>query len=69
MTSRTKDIDSVVSRQISQTHWQYGLALTKDTRTPPEMGIPILFIHGMHSSVRDNIPVNEAHVVVQLELV
>jgi hypothetical protein len=55
MATGTKDINGVVSRQIGQAHWQYGLTLTKDTWTAPKVGIAIFFIHGVHSSVGDNV--------------
>ena len=57
MTPWTKDIDSVISGQIGQPHGQDWLSLTKDVGAPTEMRQSILFVHGVHATVRNNVPV------------
>ena len=57
--TRAKYIDSVVSRQVGQTHGQYGLSLAKHMGTSAKMGVAILFIHGVHAPVGDNIPARQ----------
>jgi hypothetical protein len=56
MTARTKDIDGIVSRRIRQAHGQYGLALAKHVWTPSKRSSSVFLVHGMHTSVRKNIP-------------
>jgi hypothetical protein len=55
MTSGTKDIDCVVSRQIGKSYWQYWLTLAKNTWASSKRRLPILFIHCVHPSIRNNV--------------
>jgi hypothetical protein len=52
----TKYINSVISGKVRKTHGKNRLSLTKDSWAPSKCSGPILFVHGMHPSVGDNIP-------------
>jgi hypothetical protein len=56
MTAGTEYIYSVVPRKIRQSYWKHRLTLAKHMWTSPKGSRTILFIHGVHSSIRNNIP-------------
>ena len=55
--ARTKDVYCVIPRQVRQTHWQYRLALTKDVGAATKVCHAVLFIHGVHTPIRNNVAV------------
>jgi hypothetical protein len=57
VTSRTKDVDGVIARHITQSDRQNRLSLTKDMGAPPKRRDAILFVHGMHSPIGNNVAV------------
>jgi hypothetical protein len=60
VTPWTKDVDCEIARQIGQTDGKHGLALTEYVWTAAKMCHSILFIHGMHASIRNDITVPQA---------
>ena len=57
MASWTENVHCVVSGQIRQSYRKHRLSLTKDVGASSESSGSILFVHGMHSSIGDNVAV------------
>ena len=57
MATRTEHINGIIPGQIRESHWQNGLPLAKHSRTASKRSRPVLFIHGMHTTICQNVAV------------
>mmetsp|Transcript_1846 Transcript_1846/g.4067 ORF Transcript_1846/g.4067 Transcript_1846/m.4067 type:complete len:202 (-) Transcript_1846:208-813(-) len=53
MTAGTKDVDSVVPGQVTQSHREDRLTLAEHMGTPPKGCPPVLLVHCVHATVCD----------------
>jgi hypothetical protein len=61
VTTGAKNVDRVVAGQIGQADGQHRLALTKHVRTAAKMAHAVLFVHGVHTAIGDNVPAKDGY--------
>lgn len=57
----TEHVHGVVPGHVAQADRQDGLALAEDVRAPAKGGHSVLFVHGVHPPVRNDVPAKHAY--------